>query len=340
MKAIAISALGGVDVLQSVTTAVPSLGPCDVLVRVCAISINPVETKIRNGTWAGGKVIPGTISGFDFAGVVEDLGPSVPPYAFSRGDEVYGLGSTVPTHSNAEYVAVDWQVLARKPVNANWEEAAAIPLVGLTAWEMLVEQLEIRKGQGALLVINGAGGVGSIALQIAREHLGLQTIIATASRPETVNHAVSLGATHTISHHSPLQAQIDALSLKEPVKYVAILTTATRDIIDQAIDIITPGGKIGLAVQGVPEAYAGIGKGQLKSVSFHWSEMILKQDLASQGHILRKLAELYEEDKLRPIVTQCLELTVEGLRNAHTIMEQGKSFGKVVLGVPERSAFE
>ena len=150
---------------------------------------------------------PSTISGFDFAGRISSLGSAVPPSAFSGGDEVYGLGSTVPTHSNAEYVTADWRVLARKPARASWEDAAALPLVGLTAWEMLVEQLEVKRDQGALLVVNGsaspfrrclvltfptgAGGVGSVALQIASKCLGLRTIVATASRPETYASLVS-----------------------------------------------------------------------------------------------------------------------------------------------------
>ncbi|KIJ30716.1 hypothetical protein M422DRAFT_70942 [Sphaerobolus stellatus SS14] len=344
MKAIAISTTGDVDVLQSVTVETPPIGLNDVLVNVKAVSVNPVELKIRKGVWAGGEVKPGTISGFDFAGTIAALGSGVPSSLFTEGDEVYGLGSTIPTRSNAEYLVVDWRVLAKKPVTASFEHAAAWPLVGLTAWEMIVEELEVKKGNGALLVINGAGGVGSALIQIAKHYLGIETIIATASRPETIKHVRELGATHTISHRERLAPQIEALGLKEPINYIVVLTSSAADLIEQVIDVAALRAKIGLAVQGTPDAYSGFGKAQRKSLSFHWefvfTKMIYNHEIDSYSKALSEMAKLYDAGLFKSIVTQRFDLTVEGLRKAHIVIDEGATHGKVVLGVPSTGAFE
>jgi NADPH:quinone reductase-like Zn-dependent oxidoreductase len=223
MKAINISGIGGLDVLVSSTVPVPTPGPEDVLINVKAVSINPVEAKIRAGKWAGGTMPAGSILGFDAAGVIAGVGSSVGS-AFKAGDEVYFLGSTLPTKSNAEYALVDYRAVALKPKTASFEDAAGLPLVGLTAWELVVEQLKVGQDDesegGAVLIVNGAGGVGSVASQLVRSVSGVSTVITTASRSESIAHTKSLGATHTISHRpeaGSLKSQIDKLGLGVPV---------------------------------------------------------------------------------------------------------------------------
>jgi len=343
MKAIQISGLGGLDVLVSADVETPTPGPNDVLVNVKAVSINPVEAKIRAGKWAGGNLPPGTILGFDGAGIVHSLGSNVPPNHFKPGDEVWFLGSTVPTHSNAEYVLIDHRALSLKPKSISFEDAAGIPLVGLTAWEMLVEQMNI-SDDGVILVINGAGGVGSVATQLARNVCGMKTVIATASREISINHTKSLGATHVITHREPLAPQIKALNLGLPIKYIAVFTTTTKDVLDQCLEVISPGGKIGLAVQGPPGSFDGFGSFQRKSVNFQWTfvftKMALDWQLETQGKALAIMAQLMDEKKLKPITTKALDLTLAGLMEAHQLMENAETIGKVVLRVPEVGGFQ
>ncbi|KAF8975947.1 GroES-like protein [Cyathus striatus] len=342
MKAINIAGIGGLDQLVAAEVPLPELGPTDILVNVKAVSVNPVEAKIRAGKWAGGQLPAGSILGFDCAGVISSLGSQVPPNAFSTGEEVWLLGSTVPTHSNAEYVAVDYRVVAPKPKSLSFEDAAAVPLVGLTAWEM-IDQTGVGNEPGALLVINGAGGVGSVGIQLAKAK-GVKNIIATASRDVSINHVKALGATHTINHREPLKPQIEALNLGEPIKYILVFTNLTKSVLDQAIDVVAPWGHIGLAVQGPPGSYDGLGAGQKKGVSLHWgfvfTRMALKWEMEYQGKALRDMAKLFDEGKLKSITTKTLELTVQGVRDAHTLMEAGETIGKVVLKVPEEDAFQ
>ncbi|KDQ50990.1 hypothetical protein JAAARDRAFT_199532 [Jaapia argillacea MUCL 33604] len=344
MKAIGICGTGGLDVLVSTNVPIPRPAPTDLLIRVQAISVNPVEAKIRAGKWAGGTLPSGSILGFDAAGIVDSIGSEVPPGLFQVGDGVWLLGSTLPSHSNAEYMVSDYRVVSRKPKSLTFEDAAAFPLVGLTAWELLVDQMKVGEVPGAVLIINGAGGVGSVATQIARHVLGVSTVIATASRTASINHTKKLGATHIISHREPLKPQIDALSLGIPIQYIVILTTTTKTVLDEAIDIVAPWGKIGLAVQGPPGCYEGLGAGQKKGISIHWgfvfTKMILQWKVETQGQILSKLADLVDKGAVQSITTQKLDLTLDGLRQAHALMESGQTIGKVVLRVPEQDAFQ
>lgn len=270
MSAISVSGHGSVDVLVSTKVLIPAPGPLDILILVRAVSINPVEAKIRAGKWAGGNIPAGSILGFDAAGVVLELGSSVPSGAFKENDEVWFLGSTLPTKSNAEYVLADWRALALKPKKLSFEDSAALPLVGLTAWELAFEQMNIGAEPGAILIINGAGGVGSITLQLAASVKGMKTVVATASRPASIAHVKALGATHTISHRELLVPQIKALGLNEPIKYVLLLTAVTKEMLEEIIEVVAPRASVGLAVQGPSGSYDSFGKAQTKGLTFHW----------------------------------------------------------------------
>ncbi|KAF8998366.1 GroES-like protein [Cyathus striatus] len=342
MKAIQIAGSGGLDQLVAAEVPLPELGPTDILVNIKAVTINPVEAKIRSGKWAGGQLPAGSILGFDCAGVVSSLGTQVPAGSFTPGEEVWLLGSTIPTRSNAEYVTVDYRVVAPKPKSLSFEDAAAVPLVGLTAWEMF-DQIGVGKEPGALLVINGAGGVGSVSIQLAKAR-GVKTIIATASREVSIKHVKALGATHTINHHEPLKPQVEALNLAEPIKYVLVLTNLTKSVLDQAIDVVAPWGHISLAEQGPQGTYDGFGAGQTKGVAVHWgfvfTRIICKWEMEYQGKALRDMAKMFDEGKLKSITSRTLELTVQGVRDAHQLMESGEAIGKVVLKVPETGAFQ
>ncbi|EIW83995.1 GroES-like protein [Coniophora puteana RWD-64-598 SS2] len=356
MKAININGLGGLEVLVSAEVPIPTVGPEDVLVNVKAVSINPVEAKIRAGKWAGGNLPAGSILGFDAAGTIVQVGSSVPAsFAHKVGDAVWLLGSSVPNKSNAEYLVADYRSIAAKPKSLEWGDAAAIPLVGLTAWELLFEQMRINEAkpawdasgaEDAILIVNGAGGVGSIASQLARSVAGLKTVITTASREASIKHTLGLGATHTISHNEPWAPQIAALGLPENVKikYIAVLTTTTQQTIDQALEVIAPRGRIGLAVQGPEGSYSTFGKAQRKGIDFSWgfvfTKMAFKWNLASQGAALTEMAKLVDEGKIKSITSQSLDLTVAGLKQAHELMESGKTVGKVVLTVPAQGAFQ
>ncbi|KAF8998356.1 hypothetical protein BDQ17DRAFT_1328825 [Cyathus striatus] len=259
----------------------PELGPTDIFVNVKAVSVNPVEAMFRAGKWAS-QLPAGSILEFDCVGVVFSLWSQVPPNAFSTVEEVWRLGSTVLTHLNAEYVAVDYHVVAPKPTSLSFEDATVVPLVGLTAWEM-VDQTGVGNKPGALLVINGAGRVGNVVIQLANAK-GVKGLS---------------GATHTINLHEPPKPQTEAPNPAELIKYDLVLTNLTKSVLDQSIDIVAPWGRIGFAVQSPPGSYDGLGAGQKKGVSLHWRfvfmRMALKWEMEYQGKALRDMTRLFDE---------------------------------------------
>jgi zinc-binding alcohol dehydrogenase family protein len=222
----------------------PEPGPRDLLVNVRAVSVNPVDTKIR-GARHQGSVVDGTgkprVLGWDAAGVVVDKGNAVS--GFAVGDEVYCAGELERPGSNAEYQAVDERLVGRKPKSIGFAEAAALPLTSITAWELLFDRFGVREGEsgGSLLVSGAAGGVGSILVQLGRRLTGL-TVIATASRPETVQWVTAMGAHHVIDHTKPLAGQVKDLQ-QPPVKYVASLTGTARNFA-QLVEVLAPQGKM------------------------------------------------------------------------------------------------
>jgi NADPH2:quinone reductase len=334
MKAIGYYAPGSVDVLQEIDLPKPKPGLRDLLVEVRAISVNPVDAKIRGGGGPGAPSGEAKVLGWDAAGVVAEVGTEVTHFA--PGDEVYYAGALDRTGSNAEYQLVDERIVGQKPATIGFAEAAALPLTTLTAWEMLFDRLTIRIGKpaniGSLLIIGGAGGVGSIAIQLARRLTGL-TIIATASRPETKAWALKMGAHHVIDHRRPLAEQVK-LIVPDGVKHVLALTR-TEDHFDEIVDALGPQGALVLIEN--PARPLDIVKLKPKSISLHWEFMFTRAryqtaDMDEQGRVLNEVAGLVDAGLIRTTMTSNLGLiNAANLKRAHTIAESGTAIGKVVL---------
>ncbi|MFG1346600.1 zinc-binding alcohol dehydrogenase family protein [Xanthobacter autotrophicus DSM 431] len=304
----------------------------DLLVEVRAVSVNPVDTKVRRnvapegGAW---KVL-----GWDAAGVVVETGPEAS--LFKPGDAVFYAGAIDRPGTDAEFHLVDERIVGAKPVTLGWAEAAALPLTAITAWETLFDRLEV-KGRGvpgaapALLIVGGAGGVGSIAIQLARTLTDL-TVIATASRPETQAWAKALGAHHVVDHSRPLAGEIAALGIGAPA--FVFSTTNTQDHLAQIAELIAPQGRFALIDD--PKSL-DIMPLKRKSVSIHWEAMFTRSlfgtaDMAQQGVLLNEVSRLVDAGALRTTLAERFgAITAENLRRAHALIESGRSRGKIVL---------
>ncbi|MBR0681274.1 zinc-binding alcohol dehydrogenase family protein [Roseomonas eburnea] len=300
----------------------------DMLVEVRAVSVNPVDTKRRRSEEPkdGPRIL-----GFDAAGVVRAVGPGCT--LFRAGDEVFYAGVVNRPGSNAELQLVDERIVGRKPASLSFAEAAAMPLTSITAWEGLHDRLGIHEGGGAgdaLLVIGGAGGVGSMVTQIARQRTAL-TVVATASRPETAQWCRDLGAHHVVDHKGDIAAQLKALGVR--ARYVFSTNTTARNW-EQIVATVAPQGSIVLI-----ESQAPIDARQLmpKSVSLHWELMFTRPmfgtpDMIEQHHLLNAVADLVDHGRIRHTMTRNLgPMTAERLREAHAMVESGTMIGKVVL---------
>lgn len=334
MKAVGYYVPGSIDrddALLDLDIPAPAPGPRDLIVRVKAISINPADTKFR----AGAKPSEGTarILGWDAAGIVEAVGSDVT--LFEVGDEVFYAGDMTRSGANAELHAVDERLVGHKPRTLDWAQAAAMPLTSLTAWELLFERLRVPRGEGrsggTLLVINGAGGVGSILIQIARRLTGL-TVIATASRPETIAWVQQMGAHHVVDHHRSLDEELVRIGIPE-VDYVASLTASER-YLSVFPKIIAPQGHLGLIDD--PEHF-DIVTLKRKSISVAWELMFTRaayrtDDMIAQHEILEQVSALLEQGMLRTTLTQQdAPINAANLKRMHAIAESGRAIGKLVL---------
>ncbi|CAA9961232.1 Quinone oxidoreductase [Pyrenophora teres f. maculata] len=341
MQAVAVTEYGPITNLKTLHLPKPSNPQGhDILVRIKACSVNPVDTKVRAGTYDDypdyyerTPKLP-QILGFDGAGVIESVGSDVTN--FQPGDQVYYAGSPIRQGSNAEFQLVDSRAVALKPKSLDWGQAAAMPLTWITAYEALVERMEIAKGENAgILIINGAGGVGSVASQIARRVLKLPVVITTASREETVRFSKDVGAaTHTVNHHHDIAAEVEKLKLNVPIKYVFITHTPTSGYLAPAAKICAPFGKVCSIVQDKEMPMYGT-EFMAKSLTFVWALLGTKPyygvDVESHGKILNDLAGMLDDGTVKCHCTQKLKVDEEGLRKAHEIIEGGKAVGKVAL---------
>jgi NADPH2:quinone reductase len=302
----------------------------DILVEVKAVSVNPVDYKIRSSTppadgdW---KVL-----GWDAAGIVQEVGPDVTQFAV--GDEVYYAGSLIRPGTNAEFHLVDARIVGRKPASLDWAEAAALPLTTLTAWEAMFDRLDVTKpvpGAAAILIIGGAGGVGSIAIQIARQRTDL-IVISTASRPETQEWVKGLGAHHVIDHSRPLAPQIAELNIGAPA--FVFSTTHTEQHASDIAELIAPQGRFGFIDD--PKAL-DVMLFKRKAVSIHHELMFTRSlydtpDMDEQGKILNSLAVLVDDGKIRTTLTEKLSpINAANLKTVHALIESGAARGKIVL---------
>lgn len=303
----------------------------DILVEVKAVSVNPVDYKIRGSTApvdGGWKVL-----GWDAAGIVREVGSDVTQFA--TGDEVYYAGSLLRSGTNAEFHLVDARIAGCKPASLDWAEAAALPLTALAAWEAMFDRLDVAKpvpgAAPAILIVGGAGGVGSIAIQIARQCTDL-IVITTASRPETEEWVRGLGAHHVIDHSRPLAAQIAALGIGAPA-FVFSITHTEQHVADIA-ELIAPQGRFALIDD--PTAL-DIMLFKRKAVSIHHELMFTRSiygtpDMHEQGEILDALAVLVDDGKIRTTVTRTLSpINAANLKTAHALIESGTTRGRIAL---------
>lgn len=320
------------DALIDFETDKPEPRGRDIRVAVKAISANPVDYKVRKR--AEPKTGDTKILGFDAAGVVDAVGPDVS--LFKPGDEVWYAGSILRQGTNSEFHLVDERIVGRKPKTLSFAQSAALPLTSITAWELLFDRLGVTPGKSVdprtLLIIGGAGGVGSILIQLARRLTGL-TVVATASRPESRKWCLDLGAHHVIDHSKSMKEQIDALKAP-PVALIAALTNTDQHFAALA-DIVAPQGKIGLIDDPATPPNVMLLKG--KAVSLHWESMFTRSsfqtdDMIAQHNLLDDVASLIDNGVLRSTLDKVLgKINAANLRQAHTLLEGGRSTGKLVL---------
>jgi zinc-binding alcohol dehydrogenase family protein len=304
----------------------------DLLVEVRAVAVNPVDYKTR-APRDQVEPVP-RVLGWDAAGVVQAVGERVT--LFAPGDEVYYAGSIARPGCDSELHLVDERIVGRKPRPLGFAEAAALPLTTLTAWEGLFDRLGVSRTGGhrgaSLLLIGGAGGVGSIAIQLAKQLAGLR-VIATASRPESTRWARELGADDVIDHTRPLADQLRALSVPE-VDFLMCLT-APEPYVDAFAALIKPQGKICLIVS--PQGPLPIGALMRKSATIAWELMFTRSlfetpDMIEQHAILDATADLVERGAVRTTLAQHMgTINADNLRRAHRALEQGHATGKIVL---------
>ncbi len=304
----------------------------DLLVKISAISVNPVDFKIRRNAAKDTVLDTPKIIGWDAVGIVEAVGDTTS--RFKMGDAVYYAGDITRSGSNAEYQLIDERIAGRKPKNLSDAEAAAIPLTGLTAWESLFDRIKVNpqtdRGK-TVLILAGAGGVGSIAIQIAKKVAGL-TVIATASRADSENWCKSLGADFVVNHHN-LKAELEKIGHSQ-VDYILDFADL-GSYWETAAEIIKPQGHI-VSITGSSKQL-NLDLLKTKSVSFSWELMYTRSmfttgDIERQHQILNKIADLLEAGTLKTTLTTTLKgFTVANLKEAHKMQESGKTIGKTVI---------
>ncbi|CAG2532587.1 zinc-binding alcohol dehydrogenase family protein [Maribacter dokdonensis] len=318
-----------VNSLQDIEIDMPKATGKDILVEVKAISVNPVDYKIRanrpapDGKWS--------VIGWDATGVVKEIGEDVS--LFEVGDEVWYAGDLNRQGSNAEYQLVDERIVGKKPASLSFAEAAALPLTTLTAYEMLFHRLEVSKDDAnkSILVIGAAGGVGSILVQLAKKLTKLN-IIGTASREETTSWLKELGADTVINHRNKLSDEFEKYHLPAP-EYVVSLN-ATEHHVDEIAKLIKPQGKFGF-IDDPKSLNVMPFKG--KAVSTHIELMFTRSmfqtdDMIEQHNILNEVSELIDNGTVRTTLGENFgTINAENLRKAHAFLETGKAKGKIVL---------
>jgi zinc-binding alcohol dehydrogenase family protein len=331
MKAVAYQQslpIDAANALVDVELPAPVTGEHDLLVAVRAISVNPVDTKVRRGvTPAAGEW---KVLGWDVAGEVVGVGAAV--RGFAPGDRVWYAGSIARPGGNSELHAVDARIAAKMPSTVDFAQAAALPLTAITAWEILFDRLGLHAAStGTLLVIGAAGGVGSILVQLARQLTGL-TVVGTASRAETRDWLLDLGAHAVVDHGVPLAAGLRAAGYAE-ADYVVSLNQSEQHFAE-VVELIAPQGKFALIDD---PASLDIVPLKRKSVSVHWEFMFTRPlfataDLARQGELLAELARLVDDGRVRTTLAANLgRIDAANLRRAHALIESGKARGKLVL---------
>ena len=308
----------------------------DIVVKIKAVATNPIDYKVLGMGGPCELDDPLTV-GYDAAGIVDSVGPDTT--IFKEGDEVFFSGSMTRAGTFAEYTAVDERIVGKKPSNLSWSKAAAMPLTTLAAWEAMVDKLHIPVDKEAnagktILITAAAGGVGSIATQIAKNVLGL-TVIGTASRPETEAYAKDRGCDYIVSHRSEYKPQLEELGI-DGVDYVLNLSVLKPEIIDQYADIVKPYGAIASILA---EVVVDLQVLFVKSISFcpvlMFTRPMFGVDMERQNEILNEASNLLDEGVLESTETETFELTLENLKKALEMQQSGKGIGKTTLSFSE-----
>ncbi|MBY3236747.1 zinc-binding alcohol dehydrogenase family protein [Rhizobium laguerreae] len=317
--------------LIDVELPMPEAGGHDLLVEIKAVSVNPVDVKVRAHSAPPADELK--VLGWDAAGIVKAIGADVT--LFRPGDEVFYSGVISRPGSNAEFHLVDERIVGAKPKSLDFAAAAALPLTSITAYEALFERLKVQDavsgGARSILVIGGAGGVGSIAIQIARTLTDL-TVIATASRPETQDWVKELGAHHVVDHSRPIAPQVAALGIGAPGFIFS--TTNTDSHIGDIVEAIAPQGRFALIDD--PKTL-DIVPFKRKAVSVHWELMFTRPlygtpDMIEQHKLLNKISELVDAGKIRTTLSEIVgPINASNLKTAHAMVESGRMRGKAVL---------
>jgi NADPH:quinone reductase len=320
-----------------VELAAPVATGFDLLIEVKAMSVNPVDTKVRMPKEKTEN--PARVLGWDAAGIVKAVGENC--QRFKVGDKVYYAGDLTRAGSNAQYQLVDERITGHMPASLTFEEAAALPLTTITAWEGLFNRLSLRseataeQAKKSLLIIAGAGGVGSVATQIAKKVAGIGQVITTASRDETRAWCQEMGADLSIDHTQPLLPQLQQHGI-DGVDYI-FCCAPTEVYFEQMADVIKPQGAICTIVETTGDVSLPMNKLQGKSVSFCWEFMFTRSmyktsDISEQHVLLNRVAELVDSGTLKTTLTEVIgPLSAINLIEAHRKLESGKTIGKVVL---------
>lgn len=335
MKAIGYKIPQAIDLAESlldINLPDPVATGRDLLVEVKAVSVNPVDTKVRGSA----KPVEGQdykVLGWDASGIVKAVGPDVT--LFRPGDRVWYAGSIARTGTNAELHLVDERIVGHAPESLDFAQAAALPLTAITAWEMLFDRLGIAPGKQpsnkTLLIIGASGGVGSILTQLASRLTSL-TVIGTASRPETQAWVKELGAHHVIDHSQPIAAELKRIGF--PVVDYIVSLTNTDEHLAQIVETIAPQGKFGL-IDDPSSLDATVFK--RKAVSIHWELMFTRSlfgtdDMIGQHRLLNEVADLVDAGLIRTTLAERFgSINAANLKRAHALIESGKARGKVVL---------
>jgi len=311
-------------------TQKPVVKGFDILVKVNAVSMNPVDTKIRAFTVPDTILDEPKVLGYDAVGIVESIGTDVITVAV--GDRVFYAGDVTRSGSNSQFQAVDSRIVALAPKTLKDDEAAVLPLTSITAWEGMFDRLYINKEEKkTILIIGGAGGVGSIATQIAKQTTNL-TVISTASRSETINWCKKMGADHVVNHRD-LSKSVKKAGY-ESVDYIFNLAN-TSSHWDAMVELIAPQGKICSIVDSTGSI--DINKLKSKSVTFVWEFMFTRtmfntEDIVKQHKILTQIATLVDEGKIKTTLSKTIEgFSVKSFKEAHKLSESGKTIGKIAI---------
>lgn len=307
----------------------------DLLVQIKAISVNPVDTKVRRRTSTTGD--SHQVLGWDAVGEVVAVGEQVNSYR--RGDKVWYAGDITRPGANAEYHLVDERIVGKRPTSLSDAEAAAIPLTAITAWELLFDRLGFeqiadakRNPDQRLLIVGAAGGVGSILTQLARQLTGA-TVIGTASRPESQEWVKDLGADYVIDHRQPFSEELARIGIENVTHVISL--NHTEDHFDHLVEVLAPQGKFALIDD--PQSLLDIRKLKQKSISLHWELMFTRSmfqtdDMTKQRDLLNRVAELIDAGQIRTTVgAHYGVICAENLRRAHRDIERGTAIGKIVL---------